>query len=157
MDVQPAPSRRTVLAGAGVVVGGLAGSSLLVACGGSNSSGNSGSAASTGNGGSGSTSGSGSGSNGLATLSSIPDGSTVAVENPNGGTVLLTRKGSTVTGLNAKCTHQGCTVAPQGAILQCPCHGSQFQPGTGAVLQGPASAPLAKVNVTVTNGQVTLA
>lgn len=153
MDAQPPVSRRTVLAGAGVVVGGIAGSSLLVACGGG-SSGSSGSApTSAGSGGSG---GSGGGS-GLAALSSIPDGGTVSVENPNGGTLLLTRKGNAVTALNAKCTHQGCTVAPQGGILQCPCHGSQFQPGTGAVLQGPAAAPLAKVNVTVANGQVTLA
>lgn len=158
MDAKPAPSRRTVLAGAGVVVGGVAGSSVLAACGGggssSNSSNSNGSAASPGSGGSGSGSGGGSG---LAALSSIPDGSTISVENPNGGTLLLTRKGNAVTALNAKCTHQGCTTAPRGGIIQCPCHGSQFQPGTGAVLQGPAAAPLAKVNVTVTNGQVTLA
>jgi Rieske Fe-S protein len=62
-----------------------------------------------------------------------------------------------VTGLNARCTHQGCTVAPQGAVLHCPCHGSEFQPGTGAVLQGPAARPLARVNVTVSGDQVTLA
>src|SRR4051794_5457930 len=122
MDAQPAVSRRTVLAGAGVVVGGIAGSSVLVACGGGSSS--SGSAPSAGSGGA----SGGGGGNGLAALSSIPDGSTVSVENPNGGTLLLTRKGDAVTALNAKCTHQGCTVAPQGAILQCPCHGSQFQP-----------------------------
>lgn len=137
-----APSRRTLLAGAGVVV---AGTSLLAACGGGSS-------------GSGGTSGSGgSSSKGLPALTSIPDGSTIAVDNPQGGTVLLTRNGGTVTGLNARCTHQGCTVAPQGATLNCPCHGSQFQPGTGAVITGPATEPLAKVNVTVINGQVTLA
>jgi cytochrome b6-f complex iron-sulfur subunit len=150
---QPAPNRRTVLAGAGVLVGGIAGSSVLAACGG-------GSSASDGSGSTGGSSaggGSASASPGsLTALSSIPDGSTLAVENPNGGTVLLTRAGSTVTGLSAKCTHQGCTVAPQGSTLHCPCHGSVFQAGTGAVLNGPATEPLPKVAVTVTNGQVTL-
>jgi cytochrome b6-f complex iron-sulfur subunit len=149
---QPAPNRRTVLAGAGIIAGGIAGSSLLAGCG-SGSSAKSGDGSAPASSGGGSTAGSG----GIASLSSIPDGSTVAVKNPHGGSVLLTRNGSTVTGLSAKCTHQGCTVAPQGSILQCPCHGSQFQPGTGAVITGPASEPLPKVNVTVTNGQVTLA
>jgi cytochrome b6-f complex iron-sulfur subunit len=157
MDTQPTPSRRTVLAGAGVVVGGVAGSSVLAACGGSSSTASSG-AAPAGGGSTAATGSSGSGGIGaIAALSSIPDGGTVAVENPNGGSVLLTRKGEAVTGLNARCTHQGCTVAPKGAVLHCPCHGSQFQPGTGAVLSGPATEPLAKVNVTVANGQVTLA
>src|ERR1700710_2870440 len=156
MNAQPALSRRTVLAGAGVVAGGIAGSSVLAACGGGGSSSSSGSTPASAGSGGGSSSGSGS-ANTLAAVSSIPDGSTISVENPNGGTVLLTRKGDAVTGLNAKCTHQGCTVAPKGAVLHCPCHGSEFQPGTGAVLEGPASAPLAKVNVSVTNGQVTLA
>lgn len=145
------PNRRTVLTGAGAVVGGLAGTSLLAACGGEASGP---APASTG----GSNAGSGGGpNNALTTLSAIPDGSTIAVQNPQGGTVLLTRAGSTVTGLDAKCTHQGCTVAPKGAVLECPCHASAFEPGTGAVLTGPADAPLAKVAVTVTGDQVTLA
>jgi Rieske Fe-S protein len=142
-----------VLAGTGVVLGGIAGSSLLAACGGGEASGP---APDTSSGSAG-TGSSGGGGRTLATLSSIPDGGTVAVANPDGGTVLLTRAGQSVTGLNARCTHQGCTVAPQGAVLHCPCHGSEFQPGTGAVLQGPAAQPLAKVDVTVSGDQVTLA
>jgi Rieske Fe-S protein len=154
MDVQPSPSRRTVLAGAGIVLGGVAGSSVLAACG-SSSSTSSGAAPSAGSaGGGGSSAG---GAKSLAAVSSIPDGSTISVDNPNGGTVLLTRSGNTVTALNAKCTHQGCTVAPAGATLDCPCHGSRFQPGTGAVINGPAAEPLHKIAVAVTGGQVTLA
>jgi cytochrome b6-f complex iron-sulfur subunit len=137
------PNRRTVLAGAGAAVGGVAGSSLLAACGGSAS---------------GPASGSGTGApRPVATVSSIPDGGTISVENPDGGTLLLTRNGTAVTGLNAKCTHQGCTVAPKEGVLKCPCHGSKFQPGTGAVITGPADAPLAAVNVTVTGNDVMLA
>ncbi len=39
------------------------------------------------------------------------------------------------------CTHQRCTVEPAGAILQCPCHGSEFTL-EGEVLNGPAEQPL---------------
>jgi nitrite reductase/ring-hydroxylating ferredoxin subunit len=152
MDRAFTPDRRTLLAGAAV---GTLGSIVLAGCGSDDSS-------SSGSGGSGSTaapsaggSGGGSGQT-VASLDSIPDGQTVSVDNPNGGKLLLTRTGSTVTALSAKCTHQGCTVAPKNDVLQCPCHGSRFQPGTGAVLNGPASAPLSKVPVTVTGNQVTL-
>jgi Rieske Fe-S protein len=159
--VPPSPNRRTVLAGAGVVVGTVAGSSLLAACGGSSSApapasnGGGASAPAPAAGGGGASSGTA--AQPLATLSSIPDGGTVAVKNPSGGTVLLTRKGNAVTGLSAKCTHQGCTVAPKDGVLACPCHGSKFQPGTGAVINGPASAPLHPVQVTVNGNDVTLA
>jgi Rieske Fe-S protein len=45
-------------------------------------------------------------------------------------------------------------VAPKGEELDCPCHGSRFNIETGAVLNGPASAPLAKIPVTVSDGKV---
>jgi cytochrome b6-f complex iron-sulfur subunit len=39
------------------------------------------------------------------------------------------------------CTHRGCTVETQGAVLVCPCHGSTYS-RTGTVLRGPADRPL---------------
>jgi len=39
------------------------------------------------------------------------------------------------------CTHRGCTVEAQGAVLVCPCHGSTYS-RTGTVLRGPAEQPL---------------
>ena len=39
------------------------------------------------------------------------------------------------------CTHQHCPLAKgdlEGAVVTCPCHGSQFDVTTGAVLRGPA-------------------
>jgi Rieske Fe-S protein len=55
---------------------------------------------------------------------------------------------------SAICTHQGCTVQAAGKELRCPCHGSVFDAFTGQVQQGPAQAPLNKVNVSVSGQDV---
>ena len=70
--------------------------------------------------------------------------------------VVLTRDSSgTVHGVSAICTHQGCTVgAPHGGVVNCPCHGSQFDATTGKVLRGPATRPLPAVPVHVQGSQV---
>jgi Rieske Fe-S protein len=59
-----------------------------------------------------------------------------------------------VVAFSAVCTHMGCTVAPQGGILKCPCHGSTYDLATGDNTGGPAPRPLAKVSVTVQGGRV---
>lgn len=53
-----------------------------------------------------------------------------------------------MTGFNAACTHQGCPVQPNGASLDCNCHGSTFALD-GSVTKGPATNPLAAFAVTV--------
>jgi Rieske Fe-S protein len=153
METEFTPNRRTLLAGA--AAGGLI---LAAGCGSNDSSSsNSGSSGSSGSG-SGSSGGSTTSSGGqLATVDQIPDGGTISVKASDGRTILLNRSGSNVTALSAKCTHMGCTVAPAGNTIKCPCHGSQFQAGTGAVINGPAQAPLNKVAVKVTGNSVTLA
>jgi Rieske Fe-S protein len=55
---------------------------------------------------------------------------------------------------SAICTHMGCTVAPAGSELHCPCHGSRYNALTGAVLQGPAPRALPSVPVHVAGGKV---
>ena len=43
------------------------------------------------------------------------------------------------------CTHLGCSLAEgklDGKIVTCPCHGSQFDVTSGAVLHGPAQRPV---------------
>ena len=44
-----------------------------------------------------------------------------------------------------KCTHMGCSLAEgtlDGTTVTCPCHGSQFDVTSGAVLRGPATRPV---------------
>jgi nitrite reductase/ring-hydroxylating ferredoxin subunit len=51
-----------------------------------------------------------------------------------------------------KCTHMGCSLATgklEGTTVTCPCHGSQFDAATGAVLHGPAHEPVRSRHVEV--------
>jgi cytochrome b6-f complex iron-sulfur subunit len=126
--------RRTVLKGAAATCG----AGLLAACGG----GPSGDASTGGEGGS------------LVLLSEVPVGGAVSVRATDGSTVLVTqpRKGEAVA-FSAVCTHQGCTVRPDGEGFGCPCHGSRFTL-SGEVERGPADAPLRPFAVQVSDGQV---
>jgi Rieske Fe-S protein len=63
--------------------------------------------------------------------------------------VLVVRDGDAYEALLLKCTHMGCTPGWNAAerSLDCPCHGSRFD-AHGAVLTGPAKAPLERFAVT---------
>jgi 3-phenylpropionate/trans-cinnamate dioxygenase ferredoxin subunit len=57
------------------------------------------------------------------------------------------------------CTHQGCSLAGghlAGTTVTCPCHGSQFDVTSGAVLRGPAEEPVRSRTVEI-KGQDLLA
>ena len=48
-------------------------------------------------------------------------------------------------GFDDTCTHRGCSLAKgklDGTTVTCPCHGSQFDVTSGAVLRGPAQLPV---------------
>ena len=45
------------------------------------------------------------------------------------------------------CTHKSCEVKPQGNVLVCPCHGSEFS-NSGKVLKEPADKDLAQFKTT---------
>lgn len=91
----------------------------------------------------------------LVALDSIKVGEAAAVKLPDGKPGIVARlTATTAVAFSAKCTHQGCTVKPAGAELDCPCHGSKFNALTGAVLHGPASEPLPPVDVHVVGGNV---
>ena len=153
MSELPTPStvsRRAIIT---TGVGAAAGLGLLAACGTSNDSGGGANpAASTA---AGATSGStGGASTGIVALSSITVGQAVAATLDGKPIVVARPTNSTAAAFSAICTHQGCTVNVNGAVLNCPCHGSKYNALTGAVENGPATQPLPSVAVTVTDGQV---
>jgi nitrite reductase/ring-hydroxylating ferredoxin subunit len=91
----------------------------------------------------------------LATLADISVGEAAAAKLPDGSPVIVARPTeSTAACFSAICTHMGCTVAPAGKQLHCPCHGSVYDATTGQVVHGPAPRALAKVNVHVAEGRI---
>jgi Rieske Fe-S protein len=60
-------------------------------------------------------------------------------------------------GFSAVCTHVGCLCNQvANGTINCPCHGSKFAIGTGAVVAGPAPSPLPTAPITVTGGKILL-
>jgi 3-phenylpropionate/trans-cinnamate dioxygenase ferredoxin component len=50
------------------------------------------------------------------------------------------------------CTHRRCPLSKgelEGTTVTCPCHGSQFDVTTGAVLRGPAEDPVGSYPMTM--------
>jgi cytochrome b6-f complex iron-sulfur subunit len=69
-------------------------------------------------------------------------GTAVIVDNSLGKFLVAHTGPETFVALTAVCTHFGCTIVRfDNPIFECPCHGSRFDT-SGAVVRGPASAPL---------------
>lgn len=143
-DAHPNPlSRRGVLAGAGAGAAMLA----VAACG-SDNSGETGSTDTKAG-------SSGGGGGALASVSDVPVGGAVSAKDSSGKPVIVAQPTEgKVVAFSAICTHKGCTVAPKGDQLVCPCHGSTYDMATGDNTGGPAPSPLAKLAVTVKDGKV---
>jgi Rieske Fe-S protein len=87
----------------------------------------------------------------IAALSSVTVGSSISAKD-KGDDILITRTAAdTVVAFSAVCPHQGCTVASSFA---CPCHGSTFDPKTGAHISGPAPTGLKTVAVAVSGDNI---
>lgn len=84
---------------------------------------------------------------------------------PVGGGIVLTDPRVVVTqpaegefqAFTAICTHAGCPVARVTTEIECDCHGSRFSIEDGSVVGGPAPAPLAAADFTVSGDRITLA
>ena len=140
-------NRRALLGGACLGCAGL----VLTACGG-------GSAADGDRTAAGASTGSPSDTGPLVALADLEVGASASARSDTEGRLLVTRTGeAAAVAFSAKCTHQACTVEPDGEKLSCPCHGSSFAAATGEVLGGPAPSPLRKVEVVVRDGGVFLA
>jgi len=169
----PDGTRRRALLGGIVVAAGA----LCAACSSSKSSTASGSGGSTSAAAGGTTSaaGSSSSSSGSAASSASSGASTssgaaaalaaTSAVPVGGGTILADQKivltqptAGNYKAFTAICTHMGCTVsAVENGLIACPCHGSRYHIADGTVANGPATQPLAAINITVANGEITQA
>ena len=71
--------------------------------------------------------------------------------------VSVARVGGKLYAFSDLCTHEGCQLSAGklvGATLMCPCHGSQFDVATGAVVRGPAKQALATYEVREVGGEI---
>jgi thiosulfate dehydrogenase [quinone] large subunit len=96
----------------------------------------------------------------IGPASAVPVGSSAHFNDPNTqlpSLVIQLHKGQFVA-YDAVCPHEGCTVGyvPQEHLIQCPCHGSQFNPATGSRVRGPAPHGLKKLIIAVSGGQLYL-
>ncbi len=95
----------------------------------------------------------------IGPASGVPVGQAASFTDPaSGDPSIVIRPGSgTFVAFDAVCPHAGCTVGydPGQKVIICPCHGSQFNAGTGAVEVGPATAGLKKLGIAEgPNGQL---
>ena len=74
-----------------------------------------------------------------------------------GRKVAVANAGGTFFAFDDTCTHRGCSLAKgrlSGTTVTCPCHGSEFDVRTGAVLKGPAQQPVRSYPIDAKSGTV---
>ncbi|WP_326788448.1 Rieske (2Fe-2S) protein [Streptomyces sp. NBC_00151] len=136
MSGRPSASRRTVLRGAALTpVAGLG----LAAC--------------SGGGGGGGTPATPTTPVVLGSGSEVSKGGAQLYEDHN--VVVSRAEDGSLKAFSSICTHAGCAINKlQGTTLVCPCHGSEFDAGTGKVLRAPATVPLHELSVEEQNGNI---
>lgn len=91
----------------------------------------------------------------LIAVADVPVGGAASATDADGNPVIVSQPtAGQIVAFSAICTHRGCTVAPDGAQLRCPCHGSVYDAFTGEVIHDPAPSPLPEVAVVVKKGEV---
>jgi thiosulfate dehydrogenase [quinone] large subunit len=81
----------------------------------------------------------------------VPVGGAASFSDPSTGdpSIVIQPRAGKFVAFDAVCPHAGCTVGydQSNAVLVCPCHGSQFNPATGAVETGPAATGLKPITI----------
>lgn len=91
----------------------------------------------------------------LASTSEVPVNGCLAL--PDNKVVLTQPEEGTFKAFSSVCTHQGCQVSSStDGEIPCNCHGSRFSLEDGSVLEGPATAALASVAITVDGESILL-
>jgi 3-phenylpropionate/trans-cinnamate dioxygenase ferredoxin subunit len=87
----------------------------------------------------------------------IPDGEAKAFP-VNGEEIAVSRVAGTLYAFSDICTHRQCNLSLGGEIegtsITCECHGSTFDMTSGAVLEGPATEPIATFTVRDESGDL---
>lgn len=87
----------------------------------------------------------------IGAASGVPVAGSAQFQDPATGdpAIVVQPKAGSFAGFDAVCPHAGCTVAydQQRVRFVCPCHGSEFNGGTGAVEVGPATRGLRRITV----------
>ncbi len=87
----------------------------------------------------------------IGPASQVPVGGSAAFNDPSTGypSLVIQQRADDFKAFDAICPHAGCTVAYQASakIIACPCHGSEFDPANGDVIQGPATTGLTPIKV----------
>jgi Rieske Fe-S protein len=92
----------------------------------------------------------------LASTSDVPVGGCAVFESEK--VVVTQPTEGEFKAFSSTCTHQGCAVSSSSdGEIPCNCHGSRFSLEDGSVLDGPATAPLGEVAITVEGDSITLA
>ena len=92
----------------------------------------------------------------VGSSSQLPVDAAAIYKDPGTGSpdIVIRHANRSLTAFSAVCTHAGCTVDFQSGVISCPCHGSEFDANTGAVLRGPAATPLAAKHVIERRGSI---
>jgi nitrite reductase/ring-hydroxylating ferredoxin subunit len=79
----------------------------------------------------------------------VPVGGGVAID--QGRVVIAQPTGGVFKAYDARCPHQGISVAPPGpdGVMECPGHRARFRASDGSVVQGSANRPLSVMPVKV--------
>lgn len=96
---------------------------------------------------------SGSGQDVRVPVADVPQGGGLVRD----GVVVTQPSEGTFVAFDATCPHQGCAVGDVTAkAIVCPCHGSEFDPSSGQMTQGPATDGLAEKTATVEGDEIVI-